>query len=144
MTPEEFRKAAHEVVDWIADYLRDARDYPVHPNVAPGALIDRLPLTAPERGESIETVLEDFRKLIFPGLTLWNHPRFFAYFSNSASGPGILGEMLTSALNVNHMLWTTSPAAAELEQVTLGWIRQWIGLPEEFFGMIHDTASTAT
>jgi aromatic-L-amino-acid decarboxylase len=144
MSPEEFRKAAHQAVDWIADFLAHAGDYPVLPAVAPGALADRLPATGPEQGEPIETILEDFRHLIVPGLTHWNHPRFLAYFANSASGPGILGEMLAAALNVNHMLWKTSPAATELEQVTLGWIREWIGLPPAFFGIIHDTASTAT
>ncbi len=144
MSPEEFRAAAHETVDWIADYLRDIRDFPVVPAVQPGELTDRLPVAAPERGEAMDTILADFRSLIVPGITHWNHPRFFGYFSISASGPGILGEMLSAALNVNHMLWKTSPAATELEQVTLGWIRQWLGLPDEFFGIIHDTASTGS
>ena len=144
MTPEEFRTSAHQVVDWMADFLRDVREYPVLPSVTPGALIDALPKSAPERGESMDAILEDFRKLIVPGITHWNHPRFFAYFSISGSGPGILGEMLAAALNVNHMLWKSSPAATELEQVTLGWLRQWLGLPDEFFGIIHDTASSAT
>jgi len=143
MSPEEFRASAHQVVDWIADYLRDIRDYPVLPNVQPGSLIDALPPAGPEHGEAMETIFEDFKKLIVPGITHWNHPRFFAYFSISASGPGILGEMLAAALNVNHMLWKSSPSATELEQVTLGWFRQWLGLSDEFFGMIHDTASTA-
>ncbi len=144
MSPEEFRAAAHHTVDWIADYLRDIRQYPVVPNVEPGALTASLPQTGPELGEPIETILEDFRRLIVPGVTHWNHPRFFGYFSISGSGPGILGEMLAAALNVNHMLWKTGPSATELEQVSLGWLRQWLGLPEEFFGMIHDTASTAS
>jgi len=144
MSPEEFRTAGHEVVDWIADYLRDIRDLPVVPDVQPGALIDRLPKTGPEQGESMDAILSDFRNLIVPGITHWNHPRFFAYFSISASGPGILGEMLAAALNVNHMLWKTSPAATELEHVTLGWLRQWLGLPDDFFGIIHDTASTGS
>ena len=141
MSPDEFRAAAHQAVDWIADYLRDIRDFPVLPDVQPGDLIDRLPAAGPEQGESMDAILADFRKLIVPGITHWNHPRFFAYFSISASGPGILGEMLAAALNVNHMLWKTSPAATELEQVTLGWLRQWLGLPDDFFGIIHDTAS---
>jgi aromatic-L-amino-acid/L-tryptophan decarboxylase len=141
MSPEEFRAAAHQAVDWIADYLRDIRELPVLPDVQPGELVDRLPSTGPEQGESMDAILADFRNLIVPGITHWNHPRFFAYFSISASGPGILGEMLAAALNVNHMLWNTSPAATELEQVTLGWLRQWLGLPEDFFGIIHDTAS---
>lgn len=144
MSPDEFRAAGHEVVDWIADYLRDIREYPVAPQIEPGALIDRLPKSAPQYGEPMETILRDFREWIVPGITHWNHPRFLAYFSISASGPGILGEMLAAALNVNHMLWRTSPAATELEQITLGWLRQWLGLPEEFFGIIHDTASTGT
>jgi aromatic-L-amino-acid/L-tryptophan decarboxylase len=144
MSPEEFRRTAHEVVDWMADYLRDIRDYPVLPQVEAGALIDRLPPSGPEKGEPMEAILEDFRKLIMPGITHWNHPSFHAYFSISASGPGILGEMIASTLNVQHMLWKTSPAATELEQVTLGWLREWMGLPAEFFGMIHDTASTSS
>jgi aromatic-L-amino-acid/L-tryptophan decarboxylase len=144
MSPEEFRAEAHQVVDWMADYLRDLRDYPVLPQVEPGALIDRLPAHGPEHPETMQNILADFRQLIVPGLTHWNHPRFHAYFSISASGPGILGEMLSSALNVQHMLWKSGPAATELEQVTLGWLREWLGLPKEFFGIIHDTASTAS
>jgi aromatic-L-amino-acid decarboxylase len=144
MSPDEFRAAGHQVVDWIADYLRDVRDYPVLAQTTPGELIASLPSSGPERGEPLEAILEDFQKLIVPGITHWNHPRFFAYFSTCGSGPGILGEMLAAALNVNHMLWKTSPGATELEQVTLGWLRQWLGLPAEFFGIIHDTASTST
>jgi aromatic-L-amino-acid decarboxylase len=144
MSPEEFRAEAHKVVDWMADYLRDLREYPVLPQVEPGALTDRLPAHGPERAEPMEKILADFRELIVPGLTHWNHPRFHAYFSISASGPGILGEMLSSALNVQHMLWKAGPAATELEQVTLGWLREWLGLPPEFFGLIHDTASTGS
>src|SRR5580658_3320437 len=144
MSPEEFRAAAHQTVDWIADYLRDIRGYPVQPNVQPGDLIARLPKSGPEQGEPIAAILEDFRKLIVPGITHWNHPRFFGYFSISGSGPGILGEMLAAVLNINHMLWKTGPSATELEQVSLGWLRQWLGLPEEFFGIIHDTASTSS
>jgi aromatic-L-amino-acid decarboxylase len=117
---------------------------PVSPNVKPGALIDALPASAPEQGEPMDVILKDFRELIVPGLTHWNHPRFMAYFAISASGPGILGEMLAAGLNVNQLLWKTAPAATELEQVTLGWLRQWLGLPEEFFGILHDTASTGT
>lgn len=144
MTPEEFRAAGYEVVDWIADYLRDVGTLPVVPPVRPGDLIDALPKSAPEHGEPMDAILRDFRERIVPGLTHWNHPRFLAYFSISASGPGILGEMLAAGLNVNQLLWKTAPAATELEQVTLGWLRQWLGLPEEFFGIIHDTASTGT
>ena len=144
MSPEEFRRAGHEVVDWIADYLAGVGEYPVLANVQPGQIADALPAHAPECGEPMERILEDFRKIIVPGITHWNHPRFFAYFGISGSGPGILGEMLSAALNVNGMLWRTSPSATELEQVTLGWLREWLGLPPEFFGIIYDTASISS
>jgi aromatic-L-amino-acid decarboxylase len=141
---DDFRRAAHAAVDWIADYLDDPRQYPVLPKMRPGDLIDRLPGSAPEKGEPVEQILEDFHRLILPAVTHWNHPRFMAYFSTSASGAGILGELLASAINANGMLWKTSPAGTELEQVTLGWLRQWLGLPDEFFGVIYDTASIST
>jgi aromatic-L-amino-acid decarboxylase len=144
MSSEEFRRAGHEVVDWIADYLAGVGEYPVLAQVQPGQLADALPAHAPECGEPMDWILDDFRRQIVPGITHWNHPRFFAYFGITASGPGILGEMLSAALNVNGMLWRTSPAATELEQVTLGWLREWIGLPPEFFGIIYDTASVSS
>src|ERR1700730_14894660 len=141
---QEFRRYGHEVVDWIADYLENIRQKPARPDVKPGDLMDQLPPSAPERGESMDSILDDFERLIIPAVTHWNHPRFLAYFASSASGPGILGEMLTAALNVNGMVWKSCPALTELEQVTLGWLRQWLGLPDEFFGIIYDTASTST
>ena len=144
MTNEEFRRYGHQVVDWMADYLENIRDYPVLPAMQPGDLVDRLPAEAPERGESMDTILEDFEQSIVPALTHWNHPRFLAYFAISGSPPGILGEMLTAALNVNGMLWKSCPALTELEQVTLSWLRQWMGLPREFFGIIYDTASISS
>ncbi|MCC6368082.1 MAG: amino acid decarboxylase [Bryobacterales bacterium] len=144
MPPEDFRRAGHEVIDWIADYLRDPRQFPVLPDTHPGQLTGLLPASAPEHGEPMERILEDFRKLILPHSTLWNHPLFFSYFSVSSSGPGILAETLTAALNMNGMLWKSSPAVTELEQVTLGWLREWLRLPESFFGIIHDTASLST
>jgi aromatic-L-amino-acid/L-tryptophan decarboxylase len=144
MNNEEFRRYGHQVVDWMADYLENIRDYPVLPAMQPGDLMDRLPASAPEHGESMDTILEDFRQSIVPALTHWNHPRFLAYFAISGSPPGILGEMLTAALNVNGMLWKSSPAVTELEQVTLSWLRQWMGLPQEFFGIIYDTASISS
>jgi aromatic-L-amino-acid decarboxylase len=144
MDNEEFRQYGHDVVDWIADYLKNIRQYPVLPDVQPGDLIDRLPARAPDFGEPMDAILEDFQRTILPAVTHWNHPRFFAYFANSASHPGILAEMLVAALNVNGMLWKSSPALTELEQVTLGWLRQWMGLPAEFFGIIYDTASIST
>lgn len=144
MNPEEFRRQGHAVVDWIAEYLAHPESYPVLAKVQPGDLIDALPACAPDKGQPMEAILEDFRKLIVPGITHWNHPGFMAYFSITGSGPGILAEALAAALNVNGMLWKTSPAVTELEQVALGWLRQWIGLPPEFFGIVYDTASIST
>ncbi|MEO8908782.1 MAG: pyridoxal-dependent decarboxylase [Gemmatimonadaceae bacterium] len=144
MQPKEFRKHAHDVVDWIADYLEHPEQYPVLPDVRPGDVRGSLPPSPPEHGESMDVVLDDFRKLIVPGLTHWNHPAFMAYFANSSTGAGVLGEALTAALNVNAMLWQTSPAATELELLTLDWLRQMLGLPDNFLGVIGDTASSNT
>lgn len=144
MNFEEFRRYGYQAVDWMAEYLQNIREYPVLPETHPGDLIDRLPASAPEQGEPMDAILEDFEKSIIPAVTHWNHPRFLAYFANSGSAPGILGEMLTAALNSNGMVWKSSPAATELEQVTLDWLRQWLGLPKEFFGIIYDTASIGT
>ena len=144
MDNEDFRQYGHQVVDWLAEYLKDIRQYPVLPNVQPGDLVDRLPARAPDFGEPMDAILEDFQRAIVPELTHWNHPRFFGYFAISASPPGILAEMLAAGLNVNGMLWKSCPALTELEQVTLGWLRHWIGLPAEFFGIIYDTASVST
>jgi aromatic-L-amino-acid decarboxylase len=144
MDPTDFRRYGYEVIDWIADYLADAGTYPVLPDMQPGDLADKLPPAAPEQPESMDAILDDFRKLIVPALTHWNHPHFHAYFSNSSTGPGILAEALCAAVNVNGMLWKSAPAATELEQVTLGWLRQWLGLPESWFGIIYDTASISS
>ena len=144
MNNEEFRSYAHQVVDWMADYLENIRDYPVLPDIQPGALVDQLPASAPEHGERMDAILKDFENSIVPALTHWNHPRFLAYFAISGSYPGILGEMLSGVLNVNGMLWKSCPALTELEQVTLGWLRQWMGLSPDFFGIIYDTASIAS
>lgn len=144
MDLEEFRQYGHQVVDWIAEYLANPERYPVLSQNQPGQLKEGLPSKAPERGEAMEAVLADLDRLIVPGVTHWNHPGFFAYFAISGSAPGILGEMLTAAFNVNAMLWRTSPAATELEEVTLGWLRQLIGLPASFEGVIYDTASISS
>ncbi len=141
---EQFRRAAHQAVDWIAEYLRDPRKYPVVSRNKPGELIDALPKSAPEHGESYELILRDFEKLILPAVTHWNHPDFFAFFATSSCAPAIVGELLTAALNTNGLHWKTSPALVELEQVTLGWLRQWMGLPGEWFGIIYDTASVGS
>lgn len=144
IAPEEFRRMGHEMVDWMAGYLTDIRDYPVVSKVQPGELTDQLPSSAPEMPECLDAIFEDFRHTILPAVTHWNHPRFHAYFSVSASAPGILAEMLSATLNVNGMLWKSCPAATELEKVTLSWLRQWLGLPDDFFGIIYDTASVST
>jgi len=141
MSPEEFRQAAYRHADWIAHYLENVREFPVMPGTQPGDVIAALPAAAPEKGESLEQIFEDFQSKIVPALTLWNHPRFFAWFSISSTPPSILAEFLVAAVNINAMLWKSSPAATELEQVTLGWLRQWLELPKEFFGIIYDTAS---
>ena len=141
---EEFRQAAHQAVDWIAGYLANPRQYPVLAKIKPGELIDQLPRSAPERGESFQAILADFEKLVLPAVTHWNHPGFMAYFACTGSTPAILAEMLAAALNTNAILWKTSPAVTELEQVSLDWLRQWLGLPEGFFGIIYDTASVSS
>ncbi|HWR37242.1 MAG TPA: pyridoxal-dependent decarboxylase [Clostridia bacterium] len=141
---EEFRSAGHSTVDWICEFLKDTRQYPVVPNLRPGDLVDALPASAPEKGEPLEAMLADFRRIVMPAVTHWNHPGFLAYFGTTGSTPGILGEMIAAALNTNGLHWKTSPAVAELEEVTLGWLRQWLGLPPEFFGIIYDTASVSS
>src|SRR5256714_2961739 len=141
---EDFRRAGHEAVDWIAEYLGKLSDYPVMAQVKPGELFDALPRSAPRQGESFETILRDFDRVIMPAVTQWNHPRFFAYFACTGSTPAILGEMLAAALNTNGLHWKTSPAVAELEQVTLDWLRQWMGLQEGWFGIVYDTASVSS
>ena len=144
MDPETFRRHAHNVADWIADYLADSGRYPVLAKVRPGEIADALPRHAPLSAESFDVIFSDFERIVMPGITHWNHPGFFAYFSITGSAPGVLAEFLSAALNVQAMLWRTSPAATELEEVTLAWLRQLIGLPDNFEGVIYDTASIST
>jgi aromatic-L-amino-acid decarboxylase len=144
MDSTRFREHGHELVDWIADYLAQSERYPVLSRVRPGDIAAALPDRAPENGESFEAIMADFERVIVPGLTHWNHPGFMAYFAITASAPGVLADFLSSALNQQAMLWRTSPAATELEAVTLKWLRKLIGLPEGFEGVIYDTASIAT
>ncbi len=144
MDTEAFRRYGHQVVDWMADYLQHASTYPVLAQTAPGDIRRALPGQPPAHPEALETILADFDHLLMPGITHWNSPGFMAYFSITGSGPGILGEMLSSALNINAMLWRTSPAATELEQVALDWLRQMLGLPRPLFGVINDTASSGS
>ena len=144
MPPGEFRESGHRFIDWVADYLAGIDDYPVLSRVQPGEVRDALGREAPQGGETMEALLRDFEAVVVPGITHWNHPAFFAYFAISGSGPGILGELLAAALNVNAMVWKSSPAATELEEVTLDWLRSFLGLPPDFVGTINDTASTST
>jgi aromatic-L-amino-acid decarboxylase len=138
------RQALHEAADWVASYLETVSTYPVLSRVSPGEIAASLPHSAPQQGESLETILREVDRLILPGITHWNHPSFFAYFGISGSGPGIIGELLSATLNVNAMLWRTSPAATELEQRTLLWVAEMLGLPSQWFGEITDTASAST
>jgi aromatic-L-amino-acid/L-tryptophan decarboxylase len=144
MDPADFRRHGHELVEWIADYLEHPDRYPVLSRVKPGDIVAALPTAAPEEGEPFDAIMADFERVLVPGLTHWNHPGFFAYFAITGSAPGVLAEFLSAALNQQAMLWRTSPAATELEAVTLGWLRRLIGLPDTFEGVIYDTASIAT
>ena len=144
MSADEFRKRGHDMVEWIARYMEGAEQYPVLSRVAPGDIRNALPASAPDTGESFDAMMADFDRILMPGMTHWNHPGFFAYFAISASAPGVLADFLSSALNQQAMLWRTSPAATELEEVALGWLRQLVGLPASFEGVIYDTASMST
>ena len=134
----------HHALAWLAAYLAHPERYPVLSQVKPGDIAAQLPASPPARGEPLETILQDFERVIVPGITHWNHPAFFAYFAISSSVPGIIGELLAAGLDVNGMLWKTSPAATELEQVVLDWLRQMLGLEPGWFGIITDTASIST
>ncbi len=140
---EEFLDAAHAAVDWIVSYLEHPERYPVKSRVSPGEIFNTLPTSAPRDGEPLSKIFEDFRELLLPGITHWNNPSFFAYFAISGSYPGILAELLTAALNVNGMLWVTSPTVTELETKTLEWLRAMLGLGDGWFGQITDTASVS-
>mgnify|MGYP001412541401 CR=1 FL=1 len=144
MPAEEFRKNGNKLVDWIADYLTDIEKYPPLAKVNPGDIFKRIPKSPPTNGEDIENVLSDVDKILMDGITHWNHPGFMAYFNSTSSGPGILAEFLTSGLGVNGMLWKTSPAFTELEKSMMNWFRQMVGLPENYWGIIYDTASTSS
>jgi aromatic-L-amino-acid/L-tryptophan decarboxylase len=144
LPPDEFRSALHRVADLVADYLEGVGDRPVLPQVRPGEVARVLPAAPPEEPEPVETLLDDYLRLIEPNLTHWNHPGFLAYFATTGSGPGILGETLAAALNVNAMLWRTSPAATELEERVCEWLGQMMGLPAELRGHINDTASSSS
>ena len=144
MKESEFRRFGHELIDWIADYFENIDQLPVLPNMEPGDLKAQLPSAPPEHGESMENILGDVDRLIAPALTHWSHPSFFAYFATSTTGPGILGELLSAAFDNKSMLWRTSPASTELEEVVLDWLRQMMGLDSGMTGIIYDTASVSS
>ena len=149
MTPEEFRRHGHAVIDWIADYQTRIESFPVLSQVKPGEIRAALPANPPARGEAFDAVMKDVERLILPGVTHWQSPNFFAYFPCNASGPGILGDLLSSGLGVQGMLWSTSPACTELETHVMDWLVEMLGLPAKFLssntggGVIQDTASSA-
>ncbi len=155
MSPEEFRRQGHAVVDWIADYHSRIEGFPVLSRVQPGEIRSKLPPNAPQRGESFDQILGDMERVILPGITHWQSPNFYAYFPANASGPAILGDLVSSGLGVQGMLWSTSPACTELETHVLDWLVPMLGLPEKFLsssrsssssggGVIQDTASSAS
>ena len=144
MPKEEFRRFGHQLIDWIADYFDEIESLPVLSQIQPGELKAKLPKSAPTSGESMETILTDLDQLIVPALTHWCHPSFFAYFATSTSAPGIFGELLAAAFDNKAMLWRTSPASTELEEVVLDWLRQMMGLDAGLSGIIYDTASVSS
>ncbi len=144
MKPEEFRKQAHKLVDWMADYMENVEDYPVKSQVQPGDIFNKLPDQPPVSPEPFSTLMKDLDEVIMPGITHWQNPNFFAYFPANTSPPSVLAEMIMSTLGAQCMIWETSPAAAELEEKMMVWLRKMIQLPDEFEGVIQDSASTAT
>ena len=144
MSKEDFRRFGHELVDWVAEYLEHVEDLPVLAQIDPGDLKAQLPTAPPEKGEAMEQIIADVDRLIVPALTHWSHPSFFAYFATSTSAPGIFGELLSAAFDNKAMLWRTSPASTELEEVTLDWLRQMMGLDAGMTGIIYDTASVSS
>src|SRR5712691_3942543 len=144
MSKEDFRRFGHELIDWISDYFEQIKGMPLLAQIEPGELKAQLPSSPPEKGEPMQQILADVNRLIVPALTHWSHPSFFAYFATSTSAPGIFGELLSAAFDNKAMLWRTSPASTELEEVTLDWLRQMMGLDAGLTGIIYDTASVSS
>jgi len=144
MNWDEFEDWGRHIASWAADYHRNLHDQPVRPDTQPGEVAAQLPPTPPQNPEPMSQIFADFESIIMPGMTHWQHPRFFAYFPANAAPPSMLAEMLVSTIAAQCMLWQTSPAATELEQVMIDWLRQALGLPHPFSGVIQDSASSAT
>src|SRR2546430_6872694 len=144
MPPDVFREHLHEMADWIADYRENIAQRPIAPNAKPGAVLAQLETAPPETGAALDEIFADVERIIVPNVAHWAHPPFMSYFGCTTTSPGILAEMITAALNVNSMTWRTAPAATELESLVLDWLRQWLGLPDEFSGVVYDTASIST
>jgi aromatic-L-amino-acid decarboxylase len=144
MDTAEFKRIGHELVDWIAKYYETIESYSVQSRLRPGDIRRRIPVVPPAAGEPMSRILEDFKEIIMPGITHWQHPCWFAYFPANTSPPSILAELLTAGIGTQCMIWQTSPAAEELEDVVLDWLKQMLGLPKSMTGVIHDTASVAT
>ena len=142
--PDVFRKHLHQMADWIADYRENIAERPIAPNAKPGAVLAQLDAAPPETAASLDKIFADVERVIVPGVAHWAHPQFMSYFGCTTTSPGILAEMMTAALNVNAMTWRTSPAATELETLVLDWLRQWLGFPDDFTGVVYDTASIST
>ena len=144
MPADEFKKYGYELIDWVTKYLENVGSFPVLPNIKPGDVKAQLPSSAPLKNESMYEIISDIDKIILPGTTHWQHPNFMAYFNSTASGPGILAELLSAAFNVNAMVWKSAPASTELEETVLIWFRELMNLPKEFRGIIYDTASVSS
>ncbi|MBV9910231.1 MAG: aspartate aminotransferase family protein, partial [Hyphomicrobiales bacterium] len=144
MSPEEFRRYGHEIIDWLADYHESLADRPVMAKTRPGEIRDALPSAAPDEPEDFRAVLEDLNRLVLPGLSLWQHPRFFGYFPANALHAGMLGDLVSTGLGVIGLSWQSSPAVTEIEEVVTDWLRQMLGLSPAWSGVIQDTASTSS
>lgn len=144
MNNQEFRQYAHQMADWMADYLENIEDKPVRSLVRPGEVYKQLPVSPPSKGESMDSIIDDVNKIILPGITNWQSPNFFAYFPANSSYPSVLAEMMTATFAAQCMVWETSPAAAELEEKVMNWLKEMTGIPMEFEGVIQDSASTST
>ena len=144
MDNEDFRRHAHDMVDWMANYLETVSERPVRAQVQPGDITAQLPVAAPDAGEDMSDIMADFEKIVVPGITNWQHPKFFAYFPSNSSPPSVLAEMLVTTMGAQCMLWQTSPAATEMETRMMEWLAKMLGLGDGFEGVIQDSASSAT